>query len=206
MPIIHLVRHGSNEYLKEHRLAGRQRGISLNVDGIKQAQAVAKYFEKIEIKNIYSSPLERAMETAAPTAKLLGLDVVEEAGLIETNIGEFEGQKIGDLVKEPEWDILQQTPSKFTFPGGESFAESQNRITSTIKNLCLDLVRKEQIICFSHSDPIKLIIADFIGLPLDNFQRLMIHPASITSLFFGIDQYRLVNMNHVVYQIAPEQD
>ena len=149
MPIIHLVRHGSNEYLKEHRLAGRQLGISLNANGLKQAQAVAKYFKDTEIKNIYSSPLERAKETATPTAKLLGLNVIEEAGLIETNIGEFEGQKIGDLVKEPEWEILQQTPSKFTFPGGESFAESQDRITSAIKNLCLNLVRKEQIICFS---------------------------------------------------------
>ena len=206
MPIIHLIRHGSNEYLKEHRLAGRQTGISLNADGVKQAQAVASYFKNIEIKHIYSSPLERAKETAAPIGELLGLEIIETAGLLETDIGEFEGQLIKDLIKEPEWDTLQQTPSKFTFPGGESFAESQTRIANTIKNLCSDLYRKDQIICVSHSDPIKLAVADFIGLPLDNFQRLMIHPASITSLFFGIDQYRLINFNHIVYQIGTEEE
>jgi probable phosphoglycerate mutase len=204
VPIIHFVRHGSNEYLKEHRLAGRQPGISLNAEGLKQAQAVAKYFQDKEIKIVCSSPLERAIETAAPIADILGVDVVENEGLLETNIGEFEGQLIKDLTKEPEWNILQKTPSKFIYPGGESITGSQDRIVKAIKDLCSDLYHKDQIICVSHSDPIKLAVAYFIGLPLDNFQRLVIHPASITSLFYGIDKYRLITFNHRVYQITPD--
>lgn len=206
MPIIHLVRHGSNEYLTKHRLAGRQPGISLNADGLAQAHEVAKYFQDKEIKHIFSSPLERAKETAVPIGELLGLEVVEQPGLIEMDIGNYEDQKIKDLVTMPDWDILQQTPSKFTFPGGESFSVAQERISNTIKNLCSDLYRKDQIICVSHSDPIKLAIADFIGLPIDNFQRLMIHPASISTLFFGIDQYRLINFNHIVYKLSQDED
>ena len=78
MPIIHLVRHGSNEYLNKHRLAGRQPGISLNANGLAQAHEVAKYFQDKEIKHVFSSPLERAKDTAVPIGELLGLEVVEQ--------------------------------------------------------------------------------------------------------------------------------
>ena len=83
MPVILLIRHGENDYVKKQRLAGRMAGVHLNQNGQKQAQALAETLGRAPIKAIYSSPLERAMETAAPLAQALGLPVQPRPGLIE---------------------------------------------------------------------------------------------------------------------------
>ena len=97
MPIILLIRHGENDYVKEQRLPGRKPGIHLNKKGRSQAQAVAKKLSQAPIKAVYSSPLERAMETAEPIAKALDLKVITRQGLIETDVGKWQGKKIKNL-------------------------------------------------------------------------------------------------------------
>ncbi len=185
MPIVLLIRHGENDYVKTGRIAGRQPGVHLNDTGRQQAQSLAEHLARAPIKAIYSSPLERAIETAEPIAAALKLPVIQREGLIESDCGEWQDQALKDLTKLKIWKAVQNTPSLVRIPGGESFLEMQVRIQTEIEALCALHKPKETFICISHADPIKLAVAYFIGMPLDLFQRLFIAPASITALHIG---------------------
>lgn len=180
MPLLLLIRHGENDYVKTGKLAGRLPEVHLNERGRQQAEELAESLANLPIKAIYSSPLERARETAAPLAAKLGLEAQIRPGLIETGIGAWAGQELKALRKLPEWKTVQDAPSRFRFPGGESFAESQARIVGEIEAI-LGLHQKEDVIaCVSHADPIKLATAYYLGMPLDHFQRLGCDTASVT--------------------------
>jgi probable phosphoglycerate mutase len=196
MPIFLLIRHGENDYVKKGRLAGRIPGVHLNEKGRAQAQAVADKLAGAPIKAVYSSPLERAMETAEPIAKALNQQVIERPGLMETDVGEWEDKKVKGLSRLKLWRVVQARPSLWRFPGGESFAESQNRIRQELQELACSHDDKDLLVCVSHSDPIKLAVAYYIGLPLDMFQRLSVSPASITALQIGQISSHLLTLNY----------
>jgi probable phosphomutase (TIGR03848 family) len=196
MPMILLVRHGENDYVKKGRLAGRLPGVHLNDKGREQAQAVAEKLSGAAIKAVYSSPMERAMETAEPIAKALGLDVVVRQGLIEVDVGDWQDKKLKGLKRLKIWRKVQQMPSVMRFPGGETFAQAQHRITQELQTLADQHEPKDIIVCVSHSDPIKLAVSYFIGQPLDLFQRLSVMPASITALYFGEEGSFLLTLNY----------
>jgi probable phosphoglycerate mutase len=195
MPSFLLIRHGENEYVKKGRLAGRLPGVHLNDKGRAQALLVADKLGSTPIKAIYSSPLERAIETAEPLAKNLGLQVVSHEGLLETDYGEWQGKTLKSLRRRKLWRTVQNAPYLMRFPGGESFAECQLRICKEIETISQKHKPKDMIACFFHSDPIKLAVAYYIGLPLDNFQRLAISPASITALHISDSGSHLLSMN-----------
>jgi len=196
MPMILLVRHGENDYVKTGRLAGRLPGVHLNEKGREQAQAVADKLTGAAIKAVYSSPMERAMETAEPIARALGLEVVVRQGLIEVDVGDWQDKKLKGLKRLKIWRKVQIMPSVMRFPGGETFAQAQHRITQELQTLADQHEPKDIIVCVSHSDPIKLAVSYFIGQPLDLFQRLSIMPASITALYFGEEGSFLVTLNY----------
>lgn len=196
MPVFLLVRHGENDFVKKGLLAGRLPEVHLNAKGRKQAQAVAERLTGAPVKAVYSSPLERAVETAEPIAKALGLEVVQRPELVEVNIGEWQGQKLRKLTRQKLWKIVQGAPTRMLFPGGETFAEAQFRICQELEALARQHDAKDLLVCVSHSDPIKLAVAYFIGLPLDMFQRLHISPASITALHLGEGAGQLLTMNY----------
>lgn len=195
MPVVLLIRHGENEYVKEGRLAGRLPGIHLNDKGLTQAKMIADKLSNLRIKAIYSSPLERALETASPLAQALGLPIIPQDGLLETDYGEWQGKTLKSLRRRKLWRTVQNAPYLMRFPSGESFAECQLRICQAIESIYNRHKPKDIIACFFHSDPIKLAIAYYIGLPLDNFQRLAVSPASITTLHISDNSSRLINMN-----------
>ena len=199
MSLLLLIRHGENDYVKKNRLAGRLPGVHLNDTGYQQAQAVAQSLapklKKASVKAVYSSPLERTMETSEPIAESLGVAIVPRPGLIETDYGDWQGKTLKDLRRRKLWKVVQNNPSLMRFPGGESFAETQTRICREIETLRTDHSEKDVIICVSHSDPIKLVVGFYLGLPLDFFQRLMIAPASITTLLINDSGSRLLNLN-----------
>lgn len=195
MPTILLIRHGETDFVKKHRLAGRMPGVPLNKTGHAQAEAVANYLKGEPIKAIYSSPIERAYQTAEPIGRELNLEITTRQGLIETEIGEWQNEPLKPLSKKKIWRIVQVAPSVFRFPGGEAFAETQLRITQELLTLSAMHEPKDNIICVSHADPIKLAIAYFIGLPMDNFQRIQISPASISILQFHEFGAHLAVMN-----------
>lgn len=195
MPVLLLIRHGENEYVKNGRLAGRMPGVHLNEKGKSQAQAIAERLKPAPLKAIYSSPLERAMETAEPLAVAKGLAIIPRQGLLETDFGEWQGKTLKSLRRRKLWRLVQGSPSMLRFPGGETFAECQLRIAQELQAIATLHKPKEMVACVFHSDPIKLAVAYYLGMPLDNFQRLMIAPASITGLFLGETGARLLNLN-----------
>jgi probable phosphoglycerate mutase len=135
------------------------------------------------------------LETAEPIARALEQELVVRQGLVETDIGEWAGKTLKSVRRLKAWRNVQNAPSLFRFPGGESFAETQHRMCQEIETICSEHDGKDLVACVSHADPIKLATAYYIGLPLDNFQRLMVSPASITALYIGESASHLINLN-----------
>ena len=196
MPILLLVRHGENDYSKKGIFAGRLPNIHLNERGQKQAEDLGKALAEVPLKAIYSSPLERAMETAAPIARGLSLDIILETGLIEADIGNWQGKSIRRAALTKYWRVIQNAPSRAGHPGGETFQQIQTRIVTTLDRICAKHRPHDIIACVFHADPIKLAVAHYIGLQLDNFQRLGCDTGSITMLDVREMGAHLIWLNH----------
>jgi probable phosphoglycerate mutase len=196
MPLLLLIRHGENEYVKTSKLAGRLPGIHLNERGQKQAEALAEALKDIPIKAIYSSPLERAMETAAPIASARKLQIIPEPDLMDTDIGSWQGRSIKALRLTKLWRVVQNAPSRFRFPDGESFVESQARYVSALERILKKYTKPQDIVAvIFHADPIKLAVAYFLGMPLDHFQRLSCETGSLTALHVTESGANLIKLN-----------
>lgn len=181
--LVLLVRHGLTP-TTGIKLPGRAAGLHLSDDGKRQAEEAGKRIGALPaVAAVYSSPLERARETALAIARARHLAVRVERGLLEIDIGEFTGLSLKKASKRPEWTTIQQSPSSFRFPGGESFLEMQARVTSTLVSLA-DRHRGATIVAVSHADSIKAAIAHALGTPLDLFQRINVAPASITAVCY----------------------
>ena len=179
-----LVRHGQTPTTGT-TLPGRAKGLHLADPGREQAQRAAERIARLDkLTAIYASPLERTRETAAPIAKATGLKVRAERGLLECDFGEWTGAALADLRKLPAWKTVQQYPSGFRFPGGESFADMQVRMTATLARLAA-AHRGETIVAVSHADPIKAALADALGTHLDLFQRIVVSPCSVSVIWYS---------------------
>lgn len=198
MPTLLLIRHGENEYVAKGRLAGRLPGVHLNEKGIQQADAVANVLANVPIKGVYSSPLERCLETARPLGDKLGLDVIPREGLLEIDFGDWQDKTIKQLRHRKLWKVVQGNPARMQFPGGETFANAQMRVVAELEALCKMHAPRDIITCVSHSDLIRLAVAYYIGTPLDLFQRISVSPASISTLHLGGSGSRVINVNHGV--------
>jgi probable phosphoglycerate mutase len=196
MPIFLLIRHGETDYNKKMRIAGRLPDVHINRKGKQQAQSLVEVLAGAPIKAIYSSPLERTMETAEPLANALNLEIIPMPGLLETDCGEWQGQSIRKLRRQKLWQSVQQHPELFHFPAGESVNECQHRIVQVLETLRFKHDPRDLLACFGHADPIKQAVAYYLGLPLDNFQRLSIDPASITALQVQESGSRLLILNY----------
>ncbi len=196
MPTILLIRHGENEFVVTGRLAGRQPGVQLNARGRQQAEAVARALKDAPLQAIYTSPLERCQETAAPLAAALGLQVQPRPGLIEIDCGEWQNRTLKELRRRKLWQAIQNNPARVRFPGGESFAEAQWRIVAELEALSQQHQPQDLIACFSHSDPIKLALSFYLGQPIDLFQRIVIAPASISVLQLSQHSAQILHVNH----------
>ena len=179
-----LVRHGLTP-TTGRLLPGRKPGLHLSDDGRKQAEAAAARIGKLKrVSAIYASPLERARETAMPIARVRGLALRIERGLLELDVGRWTGERLDRVSKRPEWSTVQRHPSGFRFPDGESFMEMQTRMTDTLGRL-VERHRGGVIVAVSHADPIKAALAHALGMHLDLFQRLAIAPGSITTIAYA---------------------
>ncbi|HEX8990989.1 MAG TPA: histidine phosphatase family protein [Anaerolineales bacterium] len=195
MPSLLLIRHGENDYTRTGKLAGRMPGIGLNERGRKQAEELARALAHAPVAAIYSSPLERAMQTAGPIGQALGLRVVATPGLLEADVGEWQGKSVRRLAMTKYWRVVQNAPSRARHPGGESFAETQVRVVSALDAICAKHKDRALIACVFHSDPIKLAVAHYVGLPLDHFQRLGCDTGSVTLLTLSASSAHLIWLN-----------
>ena len=174
-----LVRHGQTNSTGKV-LPGRAPGLHLADTGQQQAErAAARIGELDGVDAVYTSPLERARETAAPIGKVTGHRPRIERGLLECDFGDWTGASLRRLMRKREWRTIQRAPSTFRFPGGESFPEMQHRIVTTLERL-RDDHRGRTIVCVSHADPIKAAVAHALGTHLDLFQRIVISTGAIS--------------------------
>ena len=196
MPLLLLVRHGENDFVKTGRMAGRLPGVHLNERGQKQAQALGEALKDVPIKAVYSSPLERAMETAAPIASARKLQIIQEPDVMEADIGKWQGKSWKVLRLTKVWKIVQNSPSRFRFPDGESFPEMQTRISNALERMIIKHNKPQDIIVVVfHADPIKIAVSHFLGLPLDHFQRLSCDTGSLTALHVNEMGANLIKLN-----------
>ena len=195
MPLLLLIRHGENEYVKTGKMAGQLPNVHLNERGRKQAAELAEALKQVPLKAIYSSSLERAVETAEPIAEGRKLEIQLRPQLMDNDIGKWQGRTLKQLSRLKKWKIVQQAPSRFTFPEGESFLETQTRIASTLDEIAASHKPKDIVAVVFHADPIKLAVAHYLGMPLDYFQRLGCDTASVTVLYVSETGAHLIKLN-----------
>lgn len=199
MTTILLIRHAVNEYVKTGKLAGRLDAVHLNDDGRLQAEALGKRLADAPLRHIYVSPLDRTVETAQAIHQY-HLDIPCEIhdGILEVDYGDWQDKKISDLAKRKMWSVIQEYPTRAYFPNGESMRHVQTRVVDTIEAL----VRKhpnDMIALVFHADLIKMTVAHYLGVHLDNFQRIVISPASISTLILGHSRPFVGNVNDTAH-------
>lgn len=182
MSTVLLVRHGLTAKTGPV-LAGRAPGVHLDERGRGQAAELAKRLAPVPLTACVASPLERCQETAgAIVAGRDGLGVRTEERLIECGYGDWTGQPLDKLAKDPLWKVVQAHPSAVRFPGadGEALADMQCRAVAAIRYWNAELGPDATYVACSHGDVIKAIVADALGLHLDQFQRIQADPCSLT--------------------------
>ena len=185
MATLVLVRHATTAATGK-RLGGWTPGVHLDDRGVQQAEATAARLAEQPVAAVYSSPLERTRDTARLIARPHGLRVRTRKGLGEVDYGDWTDQPLGQLRRRKAWRVVQSTPSRMTFPGGESIRAAQARAVDTTEELAA-AHPDDTIVCVSHADVIKAVVAHHLGMPLDAFQRLTVAPASITVLELPVE-------------------
>jgi probable phosphoglycerate mutase len=192
----YLIRHGSTD-LAGHTLAGRAAGVHLNAHGRAQAERLAERLAATPIQAVYSSPLERARETAHPLAARLRLTVTIDAAINELDFGDWTGRRIADLDSSaaPGWKPFNTFRSGTRAPGGEHMAEAQRRMVGALEQLRARHPG-QHVALVGHADPIRATLAYFLGAPLDLMLRIEISPASISVIELADWGPRVLCVNH----------
>ena len=201
-----LLRHGRSTSNTAHTLAGRSDGVDLDDKGREQAQSVVDQIGALPIRAIVRSPLLRCERTVQPLAVALGLDPIVDERISEVDYGSWTGRKIGDLVKEPLWSVVQQQPSAAVFPGGEGLAAVQARAVAAVREHDRHLAELHGgdalwLAC-THGDVIKAVVADALGTHLDSFQRITADPASMSVIRYTALRPFVIHVNHTGDQLA----
>jgi len=192
-----LLRHGRTTANTGGVLAGWTPGVQLDETGTAQVAAVAERLAKVPLAAVVSSPLERCAQTAAAVAAGRDLTVQTDDRLGEARYGDWTGRTIKELAKEPLWKVVQQHPSAAVFPGdeGEGLAQTQARAVAAVRGWNARLGPEAVWLACSHGDVIKAILADALGLHLDQFQRIVVDPASISVVTYTDTRPFVVRVN-----------
>jgi probable phosphomutase (TIGR03848 family) len=201
-----LLRHGRSTSNTAHTLAGRTDGVDLDDKGREQAEALVNRLAGLPIRAIVRSPLLRCERTVQPLAAALGLDPVVDERISEVDYGAWTGRKIGDLVKEPLWAVVQQQPSAAVFPDGEGLAHVQSRAVAAVREhdrRLSELHKGDALwVACTHGDVIKAVVADALGTHLDSFQRITAEPASMSVIRYTALRPFVIHVNHTGDQLT----
>ncbi|MCS7071416.1 MAG: MSMEG_4193 family putative phosphomutase, partial [Anaerolinea sp.] len=194
-----LIRHAVNDYVKTGKLAGWTPGVHLNEEGVAQAAALGQRLADVPIDALYASPLERTMETAqAIQQHHAHLTIVQSDEIGEVRYGDWEGLAIALLQTRKMWHLVQEYPSRAYFPNGETMREVQLRAVNAVERIAAGHPR-QLVAIVTHADLIKMILAHYLGMHLDNFQRIVVSPASITTLMLGYGRPYVLGMNDTAH-------
>jgi probable phosphomutase (TIGR03848 family) len=177
-------------------IAGRKPGVHLNDLGRQQAERLAERLRPIALEGVYSSPLERALETARPIASSTGRQVQTADAWNEIDFGDWTGRTLADLDPLPEWRRFNTFRSSSTIPGGESMAEVLGRVLRDVDRLrSLHPAPTACVAVVSHGDVLRSLVVHMLGAPLDEFRRVEISPASVSILEITDETPRLLLLN-----------
>ncbi|MGH3782021.1 MAG: histidine phosphatase family protein [Pseudonocardiaceae bacterium] len=184
MGTVILLRHGRSTANSAGVLAGRTPGVTLDEDGLAQAQALVERLAQLPLAAVVSSPLQRCQETVDPLAQARALEVSVDDRFVEVDYGEWTGRELRKLGKEPLWKVVQAHPSAAVFPGGEGLAALQARAVAAVREWDAKLAAEHGpevlwLVC-THGDVIKAVLADALGVHLDGFQRIVANPCSVS--------------------------
>ena len=193
MTIFLLIRHATTEMVGR-AIAGWMPGEHLSAEGRRQAERFAERLGGARIAAIYSSPLERALETAAPLAERLGLTVQVREGAGEIHFGDWTGRELEELAPVPEWHRFNVYRSGTRIPGGETMLEVQARIAAELERLRHSHPHAA-VAVVSHGDVIRAAVVHFAGMSLDLFDRIEIEPASVSVIAVGDYRPRILRLN-----------
>lgn len=193
MTTFFLVRHALTEHTGK-RLTGWMEGVSLTDEGRRQAEQVADRLAEVDLDAIYSSPIERTLETAREIATRHELRVQTRRGLGEVEYGGWTNRPLRSLMRTKLWSVVQTWPSGARFPDGESLREVQTRALSELEKIALDYPRAK-VCVVSHGDVIKLVLAHYLGVHIDLFQRIVVAPASISVAAVGEHGPAVLSLN-----------
>jgi probable phosphomutase (TIGR03848 family) len=203
MTTLFLVRHGLTA-VTGSRLYGRTEGIHLDERGRRQAAALVERFAGVRLSAIYSSPLERCVETLEPLATARRLEVRTSDALIEMDAGNWTGRTLPSLRRTKLWDTVQRSPSRFHFPGGESFLDAEARVLDQIEHIVTRHPRG-RVVIGTHGDLVRMLVSHYTGAHLDQFQRVVVDPASVSVVHLGdgVPRILLVNDTGSLHRFAP---
>jgi probable phosphomutase (TIGR03848 family) len=197
-----LVRHGLTDANTGGLLAGWTPGVHLAEKGREQVTALSKRLAGVPVAAVVSSPLERCRETAAALLAGRESEVVIDDRLGECRYGDWTGQELKKLVKDPMWKVVQAHPSAAAFPGGEALRETQARAVTAIREHNAQLGADATWIAVTHGDVIKAVLADALGMHLDLFQRIVVDPGSVSVVRYTELRPFVVRMNDVGGSVA----
>jgi probable phosphoglycerate mutase len=195
MTTIYLVRHGRTAWTGK-RLIGSIPGVALDTFGSQQAENLATRLEQFSIQAIYSSPYQRAVETATPFSQRVHLPVNILEDLREIGFGELAGMG-EELQNQPVWQQFLSNPADVQFPNRESVAEAQKRIVVTLEQLADRHADDEHILCVAHCEIIRLALAHVLCIPLGEFMRLTVNTASISCIQWNTEKPAVQFINRV---------
>ena len=193
MTTLYLVRHAVTADTGK-KLTGWTEGVPLTEEGRHQARALATGLAAIPFEAVYSSPIDRTLETAKAIAEPHGLAVRTRKGLGEIDYGTWTDRPLKVLVRTKLWQKVMSYPSGVRFPEGETLREVQVRAIDEIERIH-ETHRKGPICCITHGDVIKLIAAHYLGLHIDLFQRIVVAPASLSLIALGTHGPRVLGLN-----------
>jgi probable phosphomutase (TIGR03848 family) len=202
MTTVLLVRHGLSDANSGGTLAGWTPGVHLADKGRDQVASLAERLAAVPVAGIVSSPLERCQETAAALAANRALDITTDDRLGECHYGDWQGQPLKTLAKDPLWKVVQAHPSAATFPGGEALRDTQARAVTAVRELNQRFGGESTWIAVSHGDVIKAILADALGMHLDEFQRIVVDPASVSVVTYTTLRPFVTRMNDTGGDVA----
>lgn len=205
MPTLLLIRHGRTAANADGILAGRTPGVALDTTGVEQAAALAAQLAPLPLVRVITSPLERTVQTAQAlldtggTRKVPRPALTTEPQILECDYGNWSGQPIKSLVKDPLWKTVQTQPSAVVFPEGESMLTMQNRAVEAVRRhdrqVGAEFGPHAVWAAVSHGDIIKAVLADALGSHLDAFQRIVVDPCSVSVIRYGDARPFVLSMN-----------
>ncbi len=195
-----LIRHAHSKANAAGVLSGRLPNVHLSEKGIKQSEELALRLGSFDVSNCRISPMERCFETIAPwiysvvLPKKPGFTPIIDQELTEVDYGSWSGKKLASLSTNKLWKIVQESPSRMYFPKGEGIAQMQSRAMKSVHE-AVSVKTKGAAVIVSHGDVIKSILASALGMHLDEFQRIVIDPASVSVLDYSNTKPRILLLN-----------